>query len=387
MAEIRSSPQGNASTNDFGPGRGNPGSGDQRRGRLRVFLGAAPGVGKTYTMLGEGRRLRAEGRDVVIGWVETHGRTETAAQIGDLEVIARRQITYRGAALEEMDTEAVIRRAPDTVLVDELAHTNPPGSARRKRYEDVAVLRAAGIDVISTINIQHLESLKDVVAGITGVTVRETIPDSVLADAEVQLADLPVDSLLDRLEQGKIYPPDRAQAALRRFFRAGNLTALRELALRQTAAGVDDLLERYMREHEIDDVWPAAERVLVVLEAKRDAARVLRHGWRLASALHGELVTVALVPADGVAALAAPKRGELSQALDLAEDLGSTTRIIATSEPVEQLAALIRAENPTVVVLAYQPRRGWRQLRPSLIDKLLARVDHVALQLVEVDES
>jgi two-component system sensor histidine kinase KdpD len=216
------------------------------RGRLRVYLGAAPGVGKTYTMLQEGRRLKAGGHDVVVGLIETHGRAETAAQIGDLEVIPRQQIDYRGVAIEEMDTETILRRKPEIVLVDELAHTNAPGSARQKRWEDVEVLRNAGIDVIATLNIQHLESLNDVVASITGVEVRETIPDQILDGAtEVQLVDLPIEGLLERLEQGKIYPPERARQALQNFFRAGNLTALRELALRSTAAGVDERLESY----------------------------------------------------------------------------------------------------------------------------------------------
>ena len=207
-------------------------SGEKRRGRLRVYLGAAPGVGKTYAMLLEGRRLRSEGRDVVVGFVETHGRDETEAQIDGLEVIPRRTIEYRGVAVEEMDTDATIRRKPEIALVDELAHTNVPGSRHAKRYEDIEAIRDAGIDVISTVNIQHLESLNDVVESITGVEVRETIPDKILDGAtEVQLIDLPVTGLIERLEQGKIYPRARAQQALENFFREGNLAALRELAL------------------------------------------------------------------------------------------------------------------------------------------------------------
>lgn len=356
------------------------------RGRLRVYLGAAPGVGKTYAMLGEGKRLLAEGHDVVIGLLETHGRVETAARAEGLEVVPRQQLDYHGVQLSEMDTDTILRRRPEIVLIDELAHTNAPGSTRRKRYEDIAVLRDAGIDIIATVNIQHLESLQDTVAGITGVTVRETIPDRVLDDADVQLVDLPVDALLERLEQGRIYPPERAQAALNHFFRAGNLTALRELALRRTAAGVDELLERYMREHAIEDVWPVAERVLVVLGPAPGAA-ALRHGWRLASVFRSDLVAVALVPECGIDALAAPVRGWLQEALALAEDLGAEPRILATNEPVKRLAALIRAENFSVVVLPYVPRRNWRRFQPSLVDDLLARVDHVVIQLVEVESS
>ena len=214
-------------------------------------------MGKTYAMLNEGRRLKADGYDVVAGFVESHGRAETEAQIGDLEVVPRLRIPYRGVIVEEMDTEAILARKPQIVLVDELAHTNAPGSPRAKRFEDVEVLRDAGIDVITTVNIQHLEGLQDVVAGITGVEVRETLPDRVLEDADVQLVDLPTEALIERLRQGKVYPPQRAQQALQHFFRPGNLTALREMALRRTAEGVEDALTDYMHEHRIDDIWPA----------------------------------------------------------------------------------------------------------------------------------
>jgi two-component system sensor histidine kinase KdpD len=236
-------------------------------------------------MLNEARRLKGEGHDIVAGFVESHGRPETEDQLGNLEVIPRVRIPYRGVMIEEMDTEAILTRKPEIVLIDELAHTNPPGSPRGKRYEDVEVLRDAGIDVISTLNIQHLDSLQDVVTGITGVEVRETIPDRILEDADVQLVDLPTDALIERLQQGKVYPPHRAQQALQHFFRPGNLTALREMALRWTALGVEDALTDYMHEHRIEEIWPAGERVLVLVDADPAAGAVLRNAWRLGSAL------------------------------------------------------------------------------------------------------
>jgi len=358
------------------------------RGRLRVFLGAAPGVGKTYAMLLEGKRLKAEGLDVVVGFVETHGRAETEAQIGDLEVVPRLQIPYRGVVVEEMDTEAVLRRKPEMVLVDELAHTNAPGSPREKRWQDVELLRAASIDVITTLNIQHLESLQDVVAGITGIQVRETIPDRFLDDAaEVQLIDLPTPALLERLAQGKVYPSARAQQALGNFFREGNLTALRELALRRTAAGVDERLESYMREQGIEDVWPAAERILALIDHRASAGTVLRRAWRLASALRSELVAVSVVPPGGMDALPLDRRTGLERNLRLAEDLGATTRVVEGDQILPTLVDVVRAENPTLVVLGHTPEGPWRRIvRKSLVDRLLHRLDNVDIQLVEVKE-
>lgn len=355
------------------------------RGTLKVFLGAAPGVGKTYAMLLEGRRLKAEGRDVIVGFVEPHGRMETIAQIGDLELIPRRVMHYRGRDLEEMDTEAVLARAPDIAIVDELAHTNPRGSAREKRYEDIEVLRAAGINILSAVNIQHLESLTDVVYGITGVQVRETVPDRILDDAtEVQFVDLPIQTLIDRLERGHIYPPERARQAREHFFRAGNLTALREVALRRTAAGVNDQLERYMHEHAIDDVWPAAERILALFDHRGSGDAITRQAWRFASALQGDLVVVAIVPPGGVAALPSAQRALIERHLQLAKDLGAETRLVEGTLTAEIAAAQIREENALVVVIGHKPEDRWRRaFRPSVIDDLLKLVDGVSILVVE----
>jgi two-component system sensor histidine kinase KdpD len=341
----------------------------RRRGRLRILLGAAPGVGKTFAMLIEGRRLKSEGRDVAIGLVETHGRPETTAQIGDLEVLPPRTVTYRGLTLTEMDTAAILARNPEIVLIDELAHTNAPNSPRAKRWEDVEAIRDAGIDVIATLNIQHLESISHLVEGITGVKVRETAPDRIVAGSEVQVVDLPVDGLLERLEAGKIYPPERASQALQHFFRAGNLTALRELALRHTAAGVDDRLERYMHEHEIGDVWPAAERVAVLIDGAADG--VVRAAWRLASVLRTDLIAIAIESISS------------AKTTQLAEDLGASVQLLHGEWTAASIAEVLRAENISFLVLGHTAAKRGRLFGPSLVDQLFALVDNVSIQLVE----
>src|SRR5690242_4614721 len=262
-----------------------------RRGRLRVYLGMAAGVGKTYAMLNEGQRRKARGTDVVIGYVETHGRVLTEQQIGDLEVVPRKHIVYRGVTLEEMDVDAVIARRPQVALVDELAHTNAPGSRNAKRYQDVEELLAAGITVISTLNIQHLEGLNDIVEAITGVRQRETLPDRILDEAdEVELVDLSPEALRSRLRHGNVYPPERAQKALEHYFSPSNLTALRELALRRiaekTTAQLEALVEDSGESEEPETTpWMATDRVMVAFSEHPHAQQLLRDGWRLARAL------------------------------------------------------------------------------------------------------
>src|SRR3989440_4102808 len=236
------------------------------RGSLRVYLGAAPGVGKTFAMLNEGRRRHDRGTDVVVGFVETHGRARTIEQIGDLEIVPRKSIAYRGSEFEEMDVDAVLSRRPHVALVDELAHTNVPGSRNEKRWRDVEELLEAGIDVISTVNIQHLESLNDVVEKITGVPQRETVPDAVVRAADqVELVDMTPEALRRRMAHGNIYPPEKIDAALTNYFRSGNLAALRELALLWLADKVDEGLQRYRADHHITGTWEARERVVVAL--------------------------------------------------------------------------------------------------------------------------
>ena len=236
-------------------------------GHLMLFFGAAAGVGKTYAMLEAARALNAEGVDVVVGYVETHGRAETEALLEGLEILPERRVTYRGTTLREFDLDAALARRPAVILVDELAHTNAPGSRHAKRWQDVLELLDAGISVHTTINVQHVESLNDIVAKITGVIVRETVPDSVLERADqIELVDLPPDELLQRLQEGKVYLPEQAHAAIQNFFRKGNLMALRELALRRTAERVDAEMQAYMRDHAVPRTWPVSERILVCVE-------------------------------------------------------------------------------------------------------------------------
>src|ERR687897_899864 len=273
-----------------------------RRGTLRIYLGAAPGVGKTFAMLNEGRRRAARGTDVVVGYVETHGRAHTAEQIGDLEVVARRVHTYRGAALEEMDVDAVLARRPEVALVDELAHTNVPGSRHAKRWEDVDELLEAGIHVISTLNIQHLESINDVVERITGIKQRETVPDQVVRAADqIELVDMTPEALRRRMAHGNIYVSEKIDAALTNYFRPGNLAALRELALLWVADRVDDALEEYRERHGITRPWETRERVVVAVTGAPSAEQLIRRAARIAQRSRGELMGVHVRADDGLA--------------------------------------------------------------------------------------
>jgi two-component system sensor histidine kinase KdpD len=345
-----------------------------RRGKLHVYLGAAPGVGKTYAMLLEGRRLRAAGVDVVCGFIETHGRAETAAQIGDLEVVPRRQIHYRGVIIEEMDTEAIVTRAPRVCLVDEIAHTNAPGSEREKRWQDVEVLRAAGIAVLATLNIQHLESLNDVVEAITGIAVRETVPDHVLEDpTTVSLVDLHPDALRERLREGKIYPGERARQAMENYFRTGNLTALREIALRRVAAGVESSLEQYMASHDIAGPWAATETVMACFGSGPLSGQVLRHAWRLARGLDASYLAVhaTRVPFDEIPEA---ERRILERDMELAEDLGAEVVIAAGPDLVASILRVARERNATQIVIGHSTRSRWQELRgKSLVNELIRR--------------
>ncbi|MGN6171461.1 MAG: universal stress protein, partial [Streptosporangiaceae bacterium] len=293
------------------------------RGQLRIYLGNAAGVGTTYDMLCEGHRRAERGTDVVVGFVETHGRKHTAELIEGLEVVRRARIAYRGTTFEEMDLDAVLARRPEVALVDELAHTNVPGSRNAKRWQDVEELLDAGIDVISTVNIQHLESLNDVVEKITGVPQRETIPDAVVRAADqVELVDMTPEALRRRMAHGNIYPPEKIDAALTNYFRAGNLTALRELALLWLADKVDEGLQRYRAEHHIRVTWEARERVVVALTGGPEGETLIRRAARIAArSSGGDLLAVHVTRSDGLtgadpAALAAQRR--------LAESLGGS---------------------------------------------------------------
>ena len=325
------------------------------KGRLRVMLGAAPGVGKTYAMLEEGRRLRSEGKDVVVAVVETHGRAATSALTEGLETIPRRTVEHRGVTLDEMDLDAVIARHPDIALVDELAHTNAPGSLHAKRWEDVRAILDAGIDVISTVNIQHIESLNDVVQQITGVPQRETIPDSVLRSADqVELIDLTPQSLRDRLSQGLVYPASRVDAALSNYFRLGNLTALRELALLWLADEVDTALRAYREEHGIKASWEARERIVVALTGGPEGDTLLRRGARIAQRSGGgQLFAVHVTSPDG---LAGPDAGTLSAQRALVETLGGTFHQLVAEQVPSALVDFARSVNATQLVIGVSRR-------------------------------
>ncbi|HET7855240.1 MAG TPA: DUF4118 domain-containing protein [Gaiellaceae bacterium] len=340
------------------------------RGTLRVYLGAAAGVGKTFAMLNEGRRRREYGEDVVVGFVETHGRAKTAAQIGDLEVVSRKQFDYRGSSFEEMDVDAVLARRPQVALVDELAHTNVPGSRNEKRWQDVEELLAAGINVISTLNIQHLESLNDVVEEITGVKQRETIPDEIVRRAdELQLVDLTPVALRNRLARGDVYPAERIDTALANYFRPGNLSALRELALAWLADRVDEGLAEYRRRHGIEEPWETRERIMVALTGSPDGERLIRRAARIAERTKGELVAVHVIPQDG---LAAPAAALLDRQRELVDQLGGSYHEVVGGDIGDALLEAARSLNVTQIVMGASRRSGLQRLtRGSVIGKVI----------------
>ncbi|NQX13350.1 sensor histidine kinase KdpD [Microbacteriaceae bacterium VKM Ac-2855] len=326
-----------------------------KTGRLRVLLGAAPGVGKTYEMLEEGRRLRSEGKDVVVAFVETHGRTATAAMVTGMEVIPRMTVAHRGVELAEMDLDAVIARHPDIALVDELAHTNAPGSTHDKRWQDVQTLLDAGIDVVSTVNIQHIESLNDVVQQITGVPQRETIPDAILRGADqIEVVDLAPQALRDRLAAGRVYPSERIDAALSNYFRLGNLTALRELALLWLADEVDSALKNYRIEHGIDSKWEARERVVVTLTGGPEGETLLRRGARIAArSSGGELLAVHVTSQDG---LRAARPEVLAEQRALVDTLGGSYHQVVGEDVPTALVEFARSVNATQLVIGVSRR-------------------------------
>ena len=330
------------------------------RSTLRLYLGAAPGVGKTYAMLGEGRRRDGRGTDVVVGLVETHGRELTRAQIGDLEIVPRRCIEYRGTSFEEMDVDAILRRKPEVALVDELAHTNVPGSRNEKRWQDVDELLDAGITVISTLNIQHLESLNDVVERITGITQRETIPDEVARRADqIELVDMSPEALRRRMAHGNVYPAERIDAALGNYFRVGNLGALRELALLWVADRVDEALDEYRRLHGIDRPWETRERVLVALTGATSGDALVRRASRIAQRAKGDLVAVHVTPQDDLAASA---REALANQRTLVERLGGTYREVVGDDVGKALVDTARRLNATQIVLGATRRSRFAEL-------------------------
>ncbi|HTV34197.1 MAG TPA: sensor histidine kinase KdpD, partial [Methylocella sp.] len=341
-------------------------------GRLRIFLGAAPGVGKTYEMLTAARAKKAEGVDTVIGVVEAHGRKETEALLEGLEIIPRRIVLYKGQTLTEMDLDAILTRKPSLVLVDELAHTNAPESRHPKRYMDVEELLASGIDVYATLNIQHVESLNDIVAGITKIRVRETVPDSIIDLAcEVEVVDLTPEDLIARLNEGKVYVPEQAERATRNYFSPGNLTALRELALRRTAQRVDAQMVDYMRAHRVEGSWPGGERVLALVDCAQGANAIVRHAKRMADRLRAQWTAIHVeTPADS--RLSEAERDRIAQSLRLAQRLGAAAISIPGAD-VALTAADYAAVNHFAHIITAKPRRrGLRALfRESFTEKLI----------------
>jgi two-component system, OmpR family, sensor histidine kinase KdpD len=328
------------------------------RGSLRVYLGMAPGVGKTYAMLDEGQRRRDRGTDVVVGYVETHGRAHTAERLGDLEVVPRTRRSHGGATFEEMDLDAVLERHPAVALVDELAHTNVPGGEHEKRWEDVESLLDAGIDVITTVNIQHLESLNDVVKQISGVEQRETIPDEIVRRADqIEIVDISPEALRRRMAHGNVYPPERVDAALTQYFRVGNLSALRELALLWVAERVDEGLQRYRAAHGIDQPWEARERIVVSLPGGPEGETLLRRAVRIADRTTGaELLAVHVVKDDGLAGI---DPVEVARQQRLAESMGGTWHQVVGDDVALALLDFARGVNATQIVLGASSRGRW----------------------------
>ncbi|MBX3358907.1 MAG: sensor histidine kinase KdpD [Phycisphaeraceae bacterium] len=348
------------------------------RGKLKIFFGSAPGVGKTYSMLAAVQRLGREGVDIVIGLVETHGRTETEQMLLGLDILPRREAQYRGpdrqavpVTLREFDLDAALTRKPEFIVLDELAHTNAPGSRFEKRWQDVEELLQAGINVYTTLNVQHIESLNDVVAQITGVQVRETVPDSVADEAdEIELVDLPPEVLLERLKTGRVYVPESIQAASESFFRLGNLIALRELALRRTAQWVDRQMREYKAGQGIRTIWPAAERILVAVSPSPASGKIVRAAKRMAAGLHADLLAV-YVETPRTASIGQADRDRVMQTLRLAESLGAGTSTLSGTNAAAELVAFARARNVSKIVVG---KTGRSRLREALLGSFMSNL-------------
>jgi two-component system, OmpR family, sensor histidine kinase KdpD len=356
------------------------------RGKLKIFFGAAAGVGKTYAMLEAAREQRAQGVDVIVGWVDTHGRVETESLLGGLDILPRRTVEYRGTALKEFDLDAALARRPALILVDELAHTNAPGSRHAKRWQDVVELLDAGINVYSAMNVQHVESLNDVVAKITGVIVRETVPDSIFEHTdELELIDLSPDDLLHRLRDGKIYIPEQAREAIENFFRKGNLIALRELALRVTAHHVDAEMRHYMRDHAIRQTWPVRERLLVCIGPSPSSIRLVRAAKRMAEGLGAEWI-VAYVETPSQLRLPQEARDRVAQTMRLAEQLGAETHTVSGQRMSEEILAFARSRNVSKIVVGKPERPLWKRIAMgSIVDTLVQGSGEIDVYVISGD--
>ncbi len=355
------------------------------RGRLKVFLGAAPGVGKTFEMLSEGAARRRDGTDVVIGVVETHGRVETEALVRGHEVITRREVHYEGRTLREMDLDAILARAPRLVLVDELAHTNAPGSRHSKRYQDVEELLAAGIHVYSTVNIQHVESLNDVVASFTRVRVRETVPDRILEMAEIEVVDIPPDELIERLKAGKVYLPQEATRALSHFFSKSNLSALRELALRRAAQAVDAQMLEHVRAIGVGGTWAGSERIVVAINELPGADGLVRAAKRVADGLRGPW-TALFIETPRTAHFTDAQRQRVAAAMTLATQLGAAVATVPATNVVEGIRGFLSDARATQLVVGKSLRSRWFELRHgSVVDQLVRQTPGVTVHVIPMD--
>lgn len=361
---------------------------EKDQARLRIYIGAAPGVGKTYAMLQEAHALRERGMDVVIGVVETYGRQHTEEQLKDLEVVPQRSIDYRGATMKEMDVEAIVARKPQVAVVDELAHTNVPGSRHDKRYEDVLDLLNAGIHVLTAVNIQHLETLNDSVARVTGVRVRETVPDTFLDRAdEVVNVDVTVEELRNRLRQGYIYKPEKVEQALNNFFRKGNLSTLRELALRAVADEVGEKAASYRNREGLEPAL-IPERVMVCMSSNAAAPRVLRTGARIAGRLGAKWYAVYVeTPQERPEKIKPDDSDALKQNIQLAESLGATVVRVKADKPADGLIAFAQREGITHVIFGQSARTRLEVLlKGSTLNRFLSEVKDAAIQVVPFDE-
>jgi len=359
-----------------------------QRARLRIYVGAAPGVGKTYSMLQDAHALRREGIDVVVGFVETYGRAETEAKIGDLEIVPRRRIEYRGVVLEEMDLDAILRRRPQLCVVDELAHTNVPGSAHEKRYQDVGAILDAGIGVLTAVNIQHLETLNDAVGRVTGVRVRETVPDTFLDRAdEVVNVDVTVQELQSRLRQGKVYKPEKVEQALSNFFRETNLSTLRELALRAVADEVGDKAASHRQREGLEPAL-IPERVMVCMSSNADAPRVIRIGSRIAGRLGARWYAVYVeTPREAPGKITPADRDALHRNIVLAESLGATVVRVKADRAADGLIEFAKREGITHVIFGQTARSRWEiLLKGSTLNRFLEEVRDAAIQVVPLGE-
>lgn len=355
----------------------------ETRGRLKIFLGAAPGVGKTYEMLQTAQAKRREGVDVVVGLVETHKRKETEQLLDGLEIVPRRRVEYRGLLLEEMDIDALLKRRPELAIVDELAHTNAPDSRHPKRYMDVEELLAAGMDVYTTLNIQHVESLNDVVARITRIRIRETVPDSIIDNADdVEIIDLTPDDLIQRLKEGKVYVPEHAERATRHYFQPGNLTALRELALRRTAQRVDEQMVDYMRAHAIQGPWATAERILVGVNDDPSCAAVVRSTRRLADRLRAPWTAIHIETSRSLR-LGDDRRDRIAECLRLADRLGAEALTVPGQDVAEGMLSYARTNNFTHLVIAKSRRPRWSEwLRGSTTHQLIRQAGDISVHVI-----